>query len=301
MAVDDTTTTTQQTLLTGESWAHRTARAGMPILVEFARQRRVITYGEWDAEIIRRGLGGHKFLILYGQPAGLIGDACEELASVLGRSVPMLNLMVVNQQTQMPGRGADYYIKKYCRDFLDRDVDPNRLASQERRAIIEKAKTEIFDYDGWPEVLGAFGLEESLRTTAPAARRKPNPNGWHTGQESDQHKALKALIAANPKLVLIHEAQTGKQEFPLWSGDRLDVYFPKCSTGVEAKTKEAGFDELHRGIFQCVKYKAVLGAQQIHERMIPTADCILAIGGSLPKELLGVAKLLGVKVVEGLE
>ena len=42
----------------GDSWTKRTARrSGFPILVEYVRNRREITYGEWDDEIVSRGLG----------------------------------------------------------------------------------------------------------------------------------------------------------------------------------------------------------------------------------------------------
>ena len=64
---------------------------------------------------------------------------------------------------------------------------------------------------------------------------------------------------------------------------------------VEVKTADAGFDELHRGIFQCVKYKAVLRAQQIHDRRIPIADCLLAVGGAFPKQLQELANLFSVQ------
>ena len=44
-------------VLEGDSWTKRTARSGFPILVEYVRNRREITYGEWDDEIVSRGLG----------------------------------------------------------------------------------------------------------------------------------------------------------------------------------------------------------------------------------------------------
>ena len=75
----------------------------------------------------------------------------------------------------------------------------------------------------------------------------------------------------------------------------MDVYFNRAAVGVEVKTADAGFDEIHRGIFQCVKYRAVLQAQQIYNRRIPTADCRLALGGELPLELQEIVTLFGVR------
>jgi hypothetical protein len=84
--------------LDGDDWKHCTARVVLPILVEYALSRRLITYGECDREIVRRRLGEHLFLVNYGHPLGEIGDACQEYAGYTKSPVPMINLMVVSQQ-----------------------------------------------------------------------------------------------------------------------------------------------------------------------------------------------------------
>ena len=279
----------------GNSWTKRTARSGLPILVEFARNRREITYGEWDDEIVRRGLGAHVMAVQYGYPAGAIGDACEEYAKETGVSVPQINLMVVNRKTRVPGRGANNYFRRFCAHFLDRDVNPDQLSIPDKRALIDRAHEEIFDFPSWSEVLEACGLAETKAPRSRPKRRRPRRSGWKTGPESEAHKWLKEQIAADPAIVGLKTDEDGVQEHPLWSGDRLDVYFKLAAVGVEVKTSDAGFDEIHRGIFQCIKYKAVLRAQQIHGRQIPTADCLLALGGALPEELQEIVTLFGVR------
>ena len=96
--------------------------------------------------------------------------------------------------------------------------------------------------------------------------------------ESEAHKCLKQRIASNPTIVGLKANENGEQEKRLWSGDEVDVYFKRSAVAVEIKAGNAGVSELHRGVFQCVKYKAILCAQQISEGHIPTADCRLAIG-----------------------
>lgn len=293
------------TMLQGDTWTKHTARIGFPILVEYARQRREITYGEWDSELVQRRLGKHVHPAQYGYPAGSIGDACEEYSEKLGLDVPMINLMIVNKRTRVPGSGSHYYIKQFCLHFLGREVDAELLSVQEKRAIIERALEEIYDFQGWDHVLGAYGLLETRKKRTSVApqkkRRRPNPALWHTGPESEEHKILKRRIASEPSLVGLPRDGDGEQEFRLWSGDEVDVYFGSVAVGVEVKTASARFDELHRGIFQCVKYRAVLRAQQIHDRIIPTAECVFAIGGSLPEELRDLAQLLGVRFVDCLD
>ena len=281
--------------LEGDSWTKRTARSGFPILVEYVRNRLEITYGEWDDEIVSRRLGSHVMAVQYGYPAGTIGDACEAYSERTGVPVPPINLMVVNASTRVPGSGANSYFRRFCANFLNRTVNPEELNLREQRALIERAQEEIFDFPSWNDVLEACGLAETETESPKPKRRRPRRSGWSTGPESEAHKSLKRQVAENPALVGLKSDENGKEEVPLWSGDRVDVLFERAATGVEVKTAEAGFDEIHRGIFQCVKYKAVLRAQQIHDRRIPTADCVLALGGPLPEELQEIVTLLGVR------
>lgn len=283
--------------LEGYKWAERTARSGFPILVEHARRhRREITYGEWKDKIVRRGLGKATVpAARYGHPAGRIGDACKEYTDQTGNLVPLINLMVVNEESRVPGAGATEYIKQYC-DIRGINFNPEHCSVREKRAIIEEALEEIFDCPHWEEVLRTCGLDEPKKSSLPK-RPKPQPYRWHTGPESETHKRLKQQIAGEPAMVGVNTAENGVEEHLLWSGDRVDVYFAEAAVAVEVKTADAGFSEIHRGIFQCIKYKAVLRAQQACDREIPTADCLLALGGLLPEELKDIAKLFQVRVV----
>lgn len=287
----------QLSILEGDSWTKRTARSGFPILVEYAGKRKKITYSEWNDEIVGRGLGSHVVAVQYGRPAGEIGDACEKYAQQTGERVPPINLMVVRKETQVPGTGAENYIRQFCADFLDRDVNPSRLSPREERAVIDRALEEIFDFPSWGRVLKACGLAETnaRRSTKLRRRRSPKPSRWKSGPESDEHRYLKRLIVDDPALVGLEKDENAAQEHTLWSGDRLDIYFEHADIGVEVKTAHAGFDEILRGIFQCVKYRAVLRHQQIYDRRIPTADCLLALGGTLPEELQEILDRFGLR------
>lgn len=281
--------------LEGDEWTQRTARIGFPILVEYARDCREITYGEWQDEIVRRGLGEATWVLHYRRPAGRIGDVCKEYTDQTGIPVPPINLMIVNKNTRVPGYGAHKYLKQFC-DSLGLSVNPERCDVRGKRAIIEKALENIFNSQHWGDVLRACDLAET-KATRSLKRPHPQSSGWHTGQESDAHKSLKRKIADEPAMVGVKTTENGVREHLLWSGDKLDVYFERVAVAVEVKTADAGFSEIHRGIFQCVKYKAVLQAQQVYARKDPTADCLLAIGGALPEELQNIARLFNVRVV----
>lgn len=289
--------------LDGDNWSERAARSGFSILVEYVRAgHRQITYGQWDEEIVGRGLGHHVFLTQYGRPAGLIGNACAQYAMNLGVAVPPINLMIVNRKDGLPGHGANEYIRHFCHTMLGRSVNPERLSPARKRAIIDKAQDDIRAFPDWEDILRTYGLAAVAVTAKPSTAKRPHPDpgGWHRGPESEEHKSLKRLITDRPQLVGLPRGAVGKTEHKLWSGDRLDVYFAKADLAVEVKTGDAGFDELHRGIFQCVKYKAILRAQKIHDRKIPEGDGVLAIGGRLPLRLHEIARLFGVTVFENI-
>jgi hypothetical protein len=72
------------------------------------------------------------------------------------------------------------------------------------------------------------------------------------------------------------EFQLGRSEAVLSSGDRLDVLFDsgKQRLAVEVKTNTCSADELVCGIYQCVKYRAILRAEQFSARQIPNGDAV---------------------------
>lgn len=285
-----------------ETWTSRVARIGFPILVRQAMERRMITYGDWAGEI-KKSLGAGVNPRNLNTVAGLIGDICKDYAEKTGTRTPEINLIVVNKQTGIPGEGADLYMKRFCEKSLVGRTDRKPLDRKEKQTIIKIAAEEIFDFSEWEGVLEAYGLE-TVRNGGKAMKRKrvrPRRKDWHKGPESVAHKRLKRRIASNSGLVGVKRRETGEEEHLLWSGDKVDVYFKEAAVAVEVKAGNAAFGELHRGVFQCIKYKALLGAQQISEWEVPTADCRLAIGGRLPDELRNLCERLEVEYFDELD
>ena len=82
------------------------------------------------------------------------------------------------------------------------------------------------------------------------------------GGEGKEHKAIKEFVYNNPESLGINGVIRNEIEYPLPSGDRLDVYFETsdCRYAIEVKPSTSPDDDITRGIFQCVKYKAVMEA-----------------------------------------
>ena len=84
-------------------------------------------------------------------------------------------------------------------------------------------------------------------------------------------------------------------EHPFASGDRLDVLFKNGSewVGVEVKGPASDDLDLKRGLFQCVKYQALLEAEQRLLQQGVNCRMILAICQTLPKTLNNCRLILG--------
>ena len=90
-------------------------------------------------------------------------------------------------------------------------------------------------------------------------------------------------------------------EHILLSGDRLDVYFELTDgskIAVEIKPSTSTDADVLRGLFQCVKYKCVLDAEdKLHGEKHDNTS-ILVIGGELSPENKKVQDTFGINVIE---
>ena len=91
-------------------------------------------------------------------------------------------------------------------------------------------------------------------------------------------------------------------EAPLRSGDSLDVLFSDSNRriAVEVKGASAPVGEVIRGLFQCVKYEAVLDAEARVDGSRADCKAVLALGGSFPGKHTPLRHTLGVTVFENL-
>jgi hypothetical protein len=92
----------------------------------------------------------------------------------------------------------------------------------------------------------------------------------------------------------------GKIEEPLPSGDWLDVSFRVGTAWVaaEVKAKTSGDADIARGLFQCVKYRAVIEAVQAVRQEPQDARAVLVLEGSFPPSLVQYKNTLGIEVFD---
>ncbi|MNZ64604.1 hypothetical protein D3C78_827780 [compost metagenome] len=286
--------------LQGDNWTKETARAALPILIWCAKNGRTITYGQLDQEIVNRGLGHHVMAVQYGYPAGSIGNALIETEEEWGEPIPPLNAIVVNAANGLPGKGVNYYLERY----YEPDECIDEMPEDEKRAVVEEIHEDIFSYEHWDDVLNEYGLRPirngiTNETVDADEIETPGRGGWSSEGESKQHKKVKEFVAANPQIVGLAENNSqGQTEYLFASGDKADIVFKTENgyLGVEVKSIISNDADLNRGLFQAVKYQALLRSEQKAALSPPTARAVLVTERSLPAELQNLADILGISV-----
>lgn len=269
----------------GNKLYQRRAREALPILVRQALANTPITYQDLANELAMPNPRNLNYVL------GSVGVSIWNLAQECRKDIPAIQCLVVNKSTGLPGEGFV--------SFLSDTESYKKLPKGQKRRIIDAQLFEIYTYKHWPEVLDNFGLElydtdfEDIQSKA-AGRR---------GGEGAEHKALKKFIAAHPLSIgLTGIREHGEEEHPLPSGDLIDVLFTRGleQIAVEVKSASSGEADIVRGLYQCVKYVAVLEARQSVGQKPKGASAILVLGGNFPKSLIGLRNMLGVTVIDGI-
>ena len=270
--------------LHGDKLYQERARAALPLLVRQAMAGKPITYESLAREL---GMPNPRNL---NYPLGTIGDSLQKLAEEWQEELPQIQALVVNKNSLMPGPGIGSFVHSSKADFV-------RLPRQRQRELVKKAQTAIHAYRRWHDVLRAFNLTpiasrtESLISSAQA---------FGGGGESESHRKLKEYVRDHPEIVGVRHAREQSIERSLPSGDVVDVSFesPRRWIAVEVKSAVSADVDLARGLFQCIKYKAVMSAVLAAKGKLKDIDAILVVEGMLKSDLLSLANTIGVQFVE---
>jgi hypothetical protein len=274
-----------QVHLWGESITERQARLILPLLVRQALAGQHICYGQIADELDI----GHSYL---GDHLGIIADALNALARQWGEEIPPIQALVLRKDTRLPGDSFGYGVPRLA--------GYGSWPKQEKLQAVAREHAGIFNYDKWPAVLAALGLSPAGPAVAAALLAAAAGRG---SGEGERHRRLKEFVAANPALVdLPRSTPPGSLEYVLPSADAIDILFinSKEHVAVEVKASNAGEADILRGLFQCVKYTALLKAVLAVKGERPVARAVLALEASLPEALIPVRNTLGIRVFEGI-
>lgn len=271
--------------LDGDKLYQERARAALPLLVRQAMAAKPIFYSALAEEL---GMPNPRNL---NYVLGSIGQALLKLSKKWKTKIPPIQCLVVNKTTGLPGEGID--------GFLITKENFGKLPLRRRREIVQVELQHIYAYPHWGKVLTELELDP---TEIDYTNEVVNASKKLGGGESVSHKRLKEYVANNPHVVgLPKTTPTGITEYRLPSGDSLDISFQskKAWLAVEVKSKISDEADIARGIFQCVKYRAVLDAVLLSESKVKDANAILVLESKLPTHLLALCNLLSVEVIDG--
>lgn len=263
----------------------RNVRLMLPIMIHWAKTG----HKDHNYDDLIHAIGKQKFSGI-GYALGCVQNVLEELSRKTKRDIPPLNSLCKNAKTMLPSEGFGYVSKKY-----------NSLDDNGKRIFVEGLDSNAINYAHWDWVLKELNLKEAGSFTDEQLEAIKNPQCSHGG-EGEEHKALKEYIFEHPENLDIMGVVRKEAEHILPSGDRLDVYF-ELSDGthvaIEVKPSIAPDQDIARGIFQCVKYSAVMDALRKIECKGYDIQVLLVTAGNFSSQNKVLAEELDVEYVEG--
>jgi hypothetical protein len=227
-----------------------------------------------------------------GSVAGTMMDLIEEEEA----QAPLINALVT-RPNGIPGKGFGGYYNRRIRREGERTW--NKLPRGRKLEVVAEVRAEVRRYPGWD------ALYATLFGAAPPKAPKPKHYKERDGKpvdtdrpigkgESPEHKKLKDWAVKNPAALGLARGFKGTPEKGLLSGDRIDVLFTdgESFVAVEVKSTLSTDDDLRRGVYQCVKYRAVVAAQE--SPVSVAVRTMLLTERDLPDDLKTRARELGV-------
>lgn len=275
------------------------ARKALPILVRQAQNKQIITYGDLALEL---GMPNPRNL---NYVLGSIGTSIDHLKKEWKEAIPYIQSLVVKKNIELPGYGIGEFLGIKNAEFA-------RLPFLQRRIIQDRALDEISMYQHWGKVLKSLKLKPAQPDFSGLAEKaaKVKTFGGFGGGESKEHKDLRIYVANHPEILKLgSDFSKGNMERRLASGDLPDVSFIRDANNaknafkwvaVEVKSAISSVDDISRGIFQCIKYKAVMEAEAKAEGKPPNIRVVLLLEEAFPQPLIPLKNILGVEVISNI-
>lgn len=270
----------------GKKLYQERSREALPILVRQALANQPIFYSDLAHELNMPNPRNLNYVL------GSIGQTLQEISAKWNDEIPPINCLVINKATGLPGEGIGFFV-----------TDKNsfaKLTRKQRRAIIDMELHKIYAYPRWRDVLKYLGLEYKVNRDY-TSLFKASLNQRHGSGESPYHKQFKEFISKNPQILgLPKSIGFGEVEQNLPSGDIVDILFVHGKDWIiaEAKSKISDTADIYRGLYQCVKYQAIVKAFQSEKGFQPSCRAVLVLENEFPDELIELKNLLGIEVIE---
>jgi len=265
-----------------KKFQQRAVRA-LPKLVRQAKAEETIFYSDLAHEL---GMPNPRNL---NKVLGAVADVIRKLRKTWKKPVPWLNFVVVNRHTGMPGKGVA--------GIVSNPTAFRRGTRAYRRRVVRMILHEVFSYRDWDRLLAHLGLKPEFLPPPPSPPPLPPDSLGHGAGEGEDHRRLKEFVARNPEIIGLKGFPKGKIEHIFPSGDVIDILFTtnKRWVGVEVKGIKSDELDIRRGLYQAVKYTALMEACLKAEQKKLRIEVILILGAPLPKRLRRQQDMLGIE------
>lgn len=276
----------------------------MRFLIAVALDGSTMTYGELGEKLEDEA----GFSTIFRTRLGFVVGSLMGKIQKVEPTAPLINVLAVNQKDRQPSKGAGSFMaKRFKEKRLGRDDAKKRFPTLWQHSF-ERAAGEVYKVsaDEWADlyrkVFDAPLDENTIENERKDRKRGTEKDGIPTGRnyggsgEGPYHKALRLWIKDNPGVVDNAFAKaTTDTEVDLDSGDRIDVVYKLIDRTivVEVKSRISNDVDLRRGVYQCVKYRAVRQAMDVREAT--PIEALIVTENELPGEIAALVKLHGIR------
>jgi hypothetical protein len=273
-------------------------------LIAAALDGTVMTYGDIKKKL-EDEIG---FSTIFATRIGFVAGSLMEKIQTKIPKAPLINVLVVNQMDRQPSHGAGGFMAYRFRKPLLKAEDAKQKYPQLWKESFERAAAEVYEYgpEEWAKiykkVFNVTFTRQQIAEQREKRKRGTEQDGDSTGHkygsggEGEFHRSLRLWIMDHPKAV--HASFAGAEtetELSLESGDRVDVMY-RCSDRIvllEVKSRISNDVDLIRGVYQCIKYRAVREAMDVRHN--PVIETYLITETELPGDIAALLRLHKIK------
>ena len=257
----------------------------IPILISWAKHRLTNkTYGDLLSAL------GYTCYSGIGKQLGNVETVLRTLRESSGaEDIPTLNALIKSPKLGVPAEGFEFVYPNY-----------EKLSLPEKKVFIAGVNEKACADTKWDWVLKELGLKEAILLSENRLDTIKRMQ-FSYGGEGFEHKSLKEYIFEHPGSINSSNIVIKETEYTLPSGDRLDVYFEfedRKHVAIEVKPSTSLESDIIRGIFQCVKYQAVMDALKRIECKNHIIEVILLVARKLAFQERLLAEELGISYIE---
>ena len=256
-------------------------------LIRAANDRSFVTYGQAKRRLETETGFTTVFSAQMGVPAGEVMYRIQGIKP----NCPLLNVLLVQQSDKMPSKGAGPFMAKYLDDPRLADPEFRSQDPQAWRSACDRIARDVYAFSNWDRVYKKTFGEPLPIPSLPQGSERDGIRHTRKG-EGPRHRDLRLMVLKNPgDIRLSYAGFRTATEVVLDSADRVDVvyYGRGLTVAIEVKSSDSDESDLRRGIFQCIKYRAVMRAMDI--RSDAPIIAILVTQTPLPGDLRALARL----------